>query len=452
MSLSTLFSTARRSLLAHSAATAATSTNIANVETPGYTKRSARLASDPSARGGLLITGRAASGGVAVAEYGRTRLALLDDAARRGRTAGDGAGESARLLAGLEGALAPDGGDAFLGAVSSFFDAWGDVANAPTDGGARDALLAATDTLARALGGAAERADATGRAVQTRLGDSVDRVNGLLAEVASLNEAVRTSRAQGADDLDALDRRDLALDELSGLGPFAVRNEADGTATVTVAGMIGVQGGESNALRVAAPPEVPVAAVFAEGASSPLRLGPEDGAIGAQLGLLTTSVPNARAALDTLAADLVARVNAAHVGGAGLDGGTGRTFFDPAGTTATSLALSADVTGPDAVAAAAGGAGQGDSTTATAIGGLSEDVGGAAVRLLSGLGAEVRKAGAAATANEAFADHAEALRDGVTRVSLDEEMTDLIRHQQAYAASARVLQTAESLFDTLLAI
>ena len=389
---------------------------------------------------------------MAVAEYGRTRLALLDDAARRGRTAGGGAGESAHLLAGLEGALAPDGGDAFLGAVSSFFDAWGDVANAPTDGGARTALLAATDTLSRSLSGAAERLDASARAVQTRLGDSVDRANGLLAEVASLNEAVRTSRAQGADDLDALDRRDLALDELSGLGPFAVRNEADGTVTVTVAGMIGVQGGESNALRLAAPPEVPVAAVFAEGARSPLRLGTEDGAMGAQASLLTKSVPDARAALDGLATDLVARVNAAHVGGAGLDGATGRTFFDPAGTTATSLALSADLAGPGAIAAAAGGAGPGDSSTATAIGGLAEDVGGAAVRLLSGLGAEVRTARASATANEAFADYAGALRDGVTRVSLDEEMTDLIRHQQAYAASARVLQTAESLFDTLLAI
>ena len=452
MSLNTLFSTARRSLLAHSAATAATSTNIANVETPGYTRRSARLASDPSARGGLVITGRAASGGVAVAEYGRTRLGLLDDAARRGRTAAGGAGESARLLAGLEGALAPDGGDAFLGAVSSFFDAWGDVANAPTDGGARTALLAATDTLSRSLSGAAERLDASTRAVQTHLGDSVDRANGLLAEVASLNEAVRASRAQGADDLDALDRRDLALDELSGLGPFAVRNEADGTVTVTVAGMIGVQGGESNALRLAAPPEVPVASVFAEGATRPLRLGTEDGAIGAQTSLLANSIPGARAALDGLAADLVARVNAAHVGGAGLDGATGRTFFDPAGTTATSLALSADLTGPGAIAAAAGGAGPGDSATATAIGGLAEDVGGAAVRLLSGLGAEVRTARASATANEAVADYAGALRDGVTRVSLDEEMTDLIRHQQAYAASARVLQTAESLFDTLLAI
>ena len=452
MSLNSLFSTARRSLLAHSAATAATSTNIANVETPGYTKRSARLASDPSARGGLIITGRAASGGVAVAEYGRTRLALLDDAARRGRTAGGGAGASARLLAGLEGALAPDGGDAFLGAVSSFFDAWGDVANAPTSGGARDALLAATDTLARALGGAAERVDATGRAVQTSLADSVDRANGLLAEVAGLNEAVRASRAQGADDLDALDRRDLALDALSGLGPFAIRNEADGTVTVTVSGMIGVQGGESNALRLAAPPEVPVAGVFAEGAPAPLRLSAEGGAMGAQVAFLAESVPGARAALDGLAADLVARVNAAHRAGAGLDGATGRAFFDPAGTTATSLALSADVTGPDAIAAAAGGEGPGDATTATAIGGLAEDVGGAAVRLLSGLGAEVRTARASATANEALADHAAALRDGVTRVSLDEEMTDLIRHQQAYAASARVLQTAESLFDTLLAI
>jgi flagellar hook-associated protein 1 FlgK len=72
--------------------------------------------------------------------------------------------------------------------------------------------------------------------------------------------------------------------------------------------------------------------------------------------------------------------------------------------------------------------------------------------VLTRLGAQVRTATTAAEANGALAAHAQALRDGVSSVSLDEEMTNLIRHQQAYAASARVLNTATSLFDTLLTL
>ena len=43
-------------------------------------------------------------------------------------------------------------------------------------------------------------------------------------------------------------------------------------------------------------------------------------------------------------------------------------------------------------------------------------------------------------------------RDAIAGVSLDEEAANLIRFQQAYQANARVMQTATSLFDALLAI
>jgi flagellar hook-associated protein 1 FlgK len=43
-------------------------------------------------------------------------------------------------------------------------------------------------------------------------------------------------------------------------------------------------------------------------------------------------------------------------------------------------------------------------------------------------------------------------RENVAGVNLDEEAADLIRLQQAYQASARVMQTATTMFDTLLQI
>ena len=43
-------------------------------------------------------------------------------------------------------------------------------------------------------------------------------------------------------------------------------------------------------------------------------------------------------------------------------------------------------------------------------------------------------------------------RDKVSGVSLDEEAADLVRFQQAYQASARVIQTANQLFDAILQV
>ena len=450
MSLSRILSTARQSLLASQAATQATTNNVANSETPGYTRRTVGLQTAPLARSGVVFRSPPSpGGGVTVESFDRARSEILDAAVRRGRAGSSGAGEGAVLLGGLEGQLAAAGGDEMLGALGDFFAAWDDVAAAPTEGGPRDSLLAAARDLARTLASADDRVRAYGAGVQGELAATVERANALFAEVASLNETVRTARAQGADNADALDRRDGLLDEIAGLVPITVRPQASGAVTVTVGGMVAVQDKEARPLRLALPPAVPTPTVSAAGAPQPLRLDPTGGgAIGAQLHLLGTALPDARASLDALAAGLVAGVNAAHATGEGRDGVSGRPFFDPAGVTASSIALA--VSDPDHVAAGVGG--PGDSTVAASIAGLAESASRQAARTLAGVGTEVRRATAAAQASAAVTAHAEALRDGVSRVSLDEEMTNLVRYQQAYAASARVLQTADAMFDTLLAL
>ena len=450
MSLNSLFSTARQSLLASQAATQATSTNVANVETPGYSRRTVSLQSRPPGRGGVFLqSSPTAGGGVAVEGFERSRSGILDRAVRTGRTASGGAGEGAVLLAGLEAQLAPDGGDAFLGAIGRFFDAWSDVADAPTNLGSRDALLAAADGLAGTLRGADERLRDYGAAVRQDLDATVGRANALFGEVAALNTAVQSAAARGVPDADALDRRDLLLDELAGLAPITIRDQPNGAVTVSIGGMAVVQDAQARPVRLEADGAGRLG-LYADGSPRALSLGAVDGgALGAQLDVVGAAVPGARRALDALAADVVTRVNAAHAGGIGLDGVSGRPFFDPAGVTAATVTRSA---GLDARAIAAGAGGPGDGSVATAIAGLADDAGGTAVRTLAGIGSQVRRASAAAQGSAAVTAQAEALRDGVSRVSLDEEMANLIRYQQAYAASARVLQTAESLFDTLLSL
>src|SRR5690606_25740906 len=83
------------------------------------------------------------------------------------------------------------------------------------------------------------------------------------------------------------------------------------------------------------------------------------GEVAGHLAAANLAIPDAMRGLDAVAADLVAAVNALHTAGKDLGGTTGRNFFEPTGTRASTIALSADVAGQPAnlaAAAVAGGA------------------------------------------------------------------------------------------------
>lgn len=74
-----------------------------------------------------------------------------------------------------------------------------------------------------------------------------------------------------------------------------------------------------------------------------------------------------------------------------------------------------------------------------AIGGLTTQVGSAA-----------RQADYSAQAQQVIHDQAQAARDAISGVNLDEEAADLMRLQQAYQAAAQIIATADTLFQSLL--
>ena len=71
---------------------------------------------------------------------------------------------------------------------------------------------------------------------------------------------------------------------------------------------------------------------------------------------------------------------------------------------------------------------------------------------LSVLGSQLQGANAAADTSETVAGRAAADLSGVVGVNLDEEAARLIQYQQAYQAAAKVLQSAQSLLDTILSL
>jgi flagellar hook-associated protein 1 FlgK len=205
------------------------------------------------------------------------------------------------------------------------------------------------------------------------------------------------------------------------------------------------------------------------------------GALGTMLGVVNTDVPEARARLDAVAKGLVDSVNALHRRGYSAAGeaadptradwsnadpalrGSRVDFFDASAGTATAatISLSAAVAADAGVVAAGytrGGAG--DNALALAVGALrdrpgvvgTQSIGAYYQASVSGVAAKVSDADRAATAAATLAQQSDTRRQSVSGVSTDEELIQLMRHQQAYVAASRLISVADEMTRELLSI
>ncbi|WP_313255929.1 flagellar hook-associated protein FlgK [Stenotrophomonas sp.] len=87
---------------------------------------------------------------------------------------------------------------------------------------------------------------------------------------------------------------------------------------------------------------------------------------------------------------------------------------------------------------------------AKALSGGTVTLNGALGGLTTQVGAAARSAEYSLQAQQVINDNAQAARDSVSGVNLDEEAADMLRLQQAYQAASQLISTAENMFQTIL--
>ncbi len=431
--------------------------NVANANTPGFSRQDVALVArvTSAALGGSVRSGLAQLGtGVDVAAIRRLRDTLLDGQIRRQSSALGRWETTSTLLGGVEYVFA-EPADNNLGALlGKFWNAWDEVGNAPQNAGARSGLVGQAQVLAQQLNQAHERLVAAQRDLDARVSDGVREINGIAAEVARLNGEITHLEVGGAQANDLRDRRDLLLDRLAGLTAFAAFEDEQGAVAIYVGGSALVDGVTVREMEV-----VIGGTGFGQVAwtSDGLPANFTDGSLQALLQMRDVNLPAKLGQLDELAAALIEEVNALHRTGYGLDGTTGRDFF--VGTGAHDVAVNEELAAnPSLVAAAAvDAAGDGSlaqqiaelrQATAASLGGRTVDDFYAA--LVTQLGTEVRQAADRSAEQTLVVQHLESRREAVSGVNLDEEATNLIRFQQAYAAAAQYLSTVDAMLDVLI--
>ena len=144
-------------------------------------------------------------------------------------------------------------------------------------------------------------------------------------------------------------------------------------------------------------------------------------------------------------------MNGLQAAGADLDGNSGQPMFaigaDP---TDVSMVLGSG----RGIAAAAPGAGPLDNSNLISLTTLrnSADYEGQLTGLTTDVASALSARQQVADAQATIHDHAISDRDSLSGVNLDSEAVDLLKFQQAYSASSRVIQTARDIFQSILEI
>jgi flagellar hook-associated protein 1 FlgK len=465
MSINQLIELTRRSFRSTSAVINTIGQNIANEHTEGFSRRRVTLEAASIASPGVQIVtpmGTSTGIGVSINDIDRVRDQVLAAAAWEANAGLGASDEESRILSALENLFPVNSEASLSNLLNDFWDGWSDVADAPTNIGSRIALRSRAESLALAMNRIATDIDRLQDDSVAQLEQIVEDFNARLDEIARLNQRITTARAGNVPDLAGEDRRDQLVKELSEMAPVQVQVDDRHMYSITIQGMVVVQGDTVEHLALDTSGVLPTLMYETSGISFNPTPG-DDGRLGALMRAMTVIYPDARQDLDDLAAALVDRINTLHAAGYGLDGSTGLTFFDPAGTTAGTIALSTDVDDPRSIAASddPDPTVLGDNDTALAI--VAERLVAQAALgdrtfenhatdVVTGIGAQVEQANDQYEGHLAVVNYLTALERGVSAVSINEELANLILYQQTFAATARVLNTAQVMLDTLLAL
>ena len=434
-----------------------TGQNIANTDTPGYSVQSLdQTASDPytPADFNTQLTPGLIGSGVSVASIQRASDQFLDTQVRDANSSLQSQTAQSGALQQVDNTFGEPSDTGLNAALTSFFSSFQDVANTPENTGVRAAAVQQGAALANTFQTVQSGLTLAAAGVSGQAAADIHTVNTDSAQIAALNLSIEASTRGGQSPNDLLDQRGVLLDKLSGLANITVQNNPDGTVDVSVGGTALVTGTDSS------PVTLPGLAASGDLAGGEL-LG---------LSQAQTQIAAYQSQLNSAAASVVSQVNSAQASGLDLNGNAGTPFFTvTAGNEAATIAVSADLeTNPSHLAAASvptppATFGAGDGSNAQAIAGLLTRTVTAAGDPLNGQSiqsyyqgtvsdAASRAAAALAGAGTAQASYTQLSnqRSAETGVSTDDELTNLLKYQRSYQASAQFIQISDSLVGTLI--
>ena len=444
-----ILSIADQSIQAQQEALQVSANNLANVNTPGYTRQVATLAEQAP-----FASSIGGGGGVVVQQVQSIRDAVLEIRI-------DQETQNQNRLTSLQQQLGPvqtlfsaTGGAGLGTALDGFFSALQQLSTNPASGAQRTAVISAAQTLTQtfqqvATGISQQRAGADQEVIQ-----GVAQVNTLLGQIANLNGQIADVQNSNQNAGELVDQRTQLIQNLSQLIDFNTSAGNQGQVTLTTsAGSPLVVGAEASPLTLA-PSGTGVQDIFS--GTTDITASLSGGSLAGLIQARDQTLPQLSTQLDQLASGLATAVNAQNQLGFDATGAVGGNLFTPPPATGAAASLSLASTNPNAIAASGDGT-VGDNSNLlkiqalqqqTIIGGQTPD--NAYASLISSIGSVIHSANTQQQASSLVLTQLQNQRSSISGVSNDEESIAISQFQSAYQAAARVVGIINTLTSTAI--
>jgi flagellar hook-associated protein 1 FlgK len=342
--------------------------NVANANTPGYSRQRVSLVeSPPFTYPSFIRTGLPGQigSGVTVGAITRVRDSFLDlqvqaQAALKGEW-----DTRQQELAKVEAIFPEPSGSGLGNAISKYWSAWQDVASDPSSTAARTALTEQASSMAMQLNGASAQLGMIATGIDSQVGQQITTINSLATQIADLNGQIQRVSVNGDHANDLLDQREQLLEQLNAILPATVQTQPDGTIQVLVGGTDLVSNVTARQLVAHTDTSGHITPTWADGSA----VATPSGQLKSLLAVRDVDLVSYQSQLDSLAKGIADSTNALHQRGVDASGNTGLAFFtyhagNIAGSLAVNQAVAAD---PRLVAASASPSAPGDGSVAGLI-------------------------------------------------------------------------------------
>ncbi len=448
-----LLEISKRGLLASRTAMDVIGNNIANADTPGYSRQ--RMDATPSP--GYRHNGMTIGLGVTIQEIQRLHDTNLDSQIRDKQSEIGSKQEQQKIYQQIETHLSTQGGQDLDQLLGNFFNAFGNLSNRAEDQTLRNDVLNQTSALTTRF----HELDAGLTSLKEDTADSVrqnlTQVNSILNDIANLNQPILSGQTTGNPDNHSMDLRTQKLNDLAKLVDFSVLQNKNGDFEIRMGSMVVLHNDQVRHIQAEEDTD-----------NSQIRLRLDNGktldvtggTIGADINVYDKVIPGYQDQLNTLAKTLVEKVNAIHETGYNLDDNTGVDFFDPNNTTAKTISLNPLLEGnPNGIAASDAAGEVGNNKIALQLFDLGSDgtMNGQsfqenAASIASSTGTTITTLTNSIETLNSAKDLLDNQQASVSAVNLDEELTNLIKYQNAYQANARVVTISQKMFDALISM
>jgi flagellar hook-associated protein 1 len=439
-----------QALDATEAALNATSNNISNANTPGYTREIPTFSENAENVTGAGVSG----GGVTLDGLESVRDELLNLQIAQQTSAQYSVNAQSSLLQQLQNYFSSDGED-LASTLSAFSSSLAQLSANPSSSSVQQSVYSAAQNLAQSFNTTANGLVSAQSSADQQVTQTVSQINSLTQQIAQLNSQLTPSVMSTSNGGTIEDQRDELVQQLSQLTGISVSQSSSGEVITTANGSPLVMGSQSYNLQTTTGTDGFQQVLDSNGNNITSSI--QGGTLGGAIAMRDQVIPGFLSSLNTLASQFATAMNAAQAEGYDSTGQAGQPMFSvPADPDDAASGITLAITSGAQIAASSDGTSGSNGNVANLSAVLTNDLpsGETPANAYSNLVFQVGNAGSNASAEStAIGQNLLQLtnqQSSESGVSIDEETTNLIRYQTAYEAAARIVSTIQALSTVTL--